>query len=123
MKLLRIALRLDALVTAGNGLAYLALAGPLHDLLGYPKELFVPVGIFLILFGAGVWLASMPATPNRPLIGTIIVANVLWAVVSVAELATGALSASTVGAVWAVLQAGTVAGFAGFQMLGLRRAG
>ena len=62
---LRLILKLDAAVTGVNGIAYLALAGPLEDRLGVAPELTRPIGAFLVLFAAAVWfVASRPSVPR-----------------------------------------------------------
>lgn len=58
MSLLRVALKLDAVVTGGNGLAYVTLAGPLDELLGLSPALLRGAGAFLLVFAALVWLAG-----------------------------------------------------------------
>ena len=119
--MLRLALRLDAVVTGANGLAYVALAGPLSDLLGLSPALLRGAGAFLIAFTALVWLTSArPAIP-RPAVLLIAAVNGAWAVDSVVAAAAGWGSPSTVGAVWLVLQALVVAGFGALQLAGLRR--
>ena len=120
---LRLILKLDAVVTGVNGIAYLALAGPLEDLLGVAPELTRPIGAFLVLFGAAVWfVATRPAVP-RMAVADIAAANAVWALGSVAFAATGASSPATVGTVWIVLQALVVGGFAALQALAMRSDG
>ncbi|RFS82391.1 hypothetical protein D0T12_26660 [Actinomadura spongiicola] len=121
-RLLRLALRLDAVVTGVNGLAYLTLAGPLGDLLGLDAGPGRAIGVFLLLYAVAVWAVSTPARPHRRAVGAIVEANLLWAVLSVVTVAAGWLSLTTVGGVWAVLQAGVVAGFAALQYTAQRRA-
>jgi hypothetical protein len=70
---LRAVMRLDATVTGANGVAYLALAGPLEDLLGLSPALLRGVGAFLVAFAVFVALAGT----RVPL--AVIVANVAWA--------------------------------------------
>ena len=118
--LLRGALRLDALVTGANGIAYLAAAGVLDSLLGLPASLLRGAGAFLVLFAAAVWLvAARPAISHRAA-GAVIAANAVWAIDSVVALAAGWWSPSTAGAVWIAMQAVVVAAFAGLQLTGLR---
>lgn len=113
--LLRTVLRLDAGVTGLNGLAYLALARPLEDLLGLAPSLTRPLGAFLVLFAAGLWaLAARPA-PARPAVLAFATANAAWALGSIAFAALDAGSPTTVGTVWIVLQALTVGAFAALQ--------
>ena len=120
--LLRVALRLDALVTGANGAAYLVAAGPLGDLLGLSPALLRGLGAFLVVFAALVWLtSSRPAIPRGAVVA-IVVANLAWALASAVAAAAGWGTPSTEGTVWIALQALTVAGFADLQILGLRRA-
>lgn len=121
-KLLRLSLRLDAVVTGVNGLAYLALSGPIESLLGLDTSIGIPIGIFLTLYGIGVALIGQPATINTTAVRMVIAGNAAWSVISLAALIEGALELNAVGAVWTVMQAATVGGFAALQYLGLRRA-
>lgn len=120
-RLLRLALRMDAIVTGANGLLYLAAAGPLQDLLGLDTTTGRELGGFLLLYAAAVWVISMSARPKRIAVTAVIEANVLWTVLSIVTVIAGWFSLSTVGAVWAVLQAIVVAGFGGLQYTALRR--
>ena len=120
--LLRTALEADALVTGANGLAYLALAGPVGDLLGLSETLLRGTGAFLLLFAAAVYATSRRSPiPSRP-VRAIAAANVLWAAGSLVVALAGLGTPETAGVVWIVLQAVVVAGFAELQLLGLRRA-
>ncbi|WP_431972221.1 hypothetical protein [Nocardia sp. bgisy134] len=121
-KLLRTSLRLDAVITGVNGLAYLALSGPLESLLGLDSRLGIPIGVFLTLYGIGVALVGATASINRTAARAVIGLNAAWVVVSLAALIEGALDLNAVGSVWTVMQAGTVGGFAALQYLGLRKA-
>ncbi|WP_433323526.1 hypothetical protein [Spirillospora sp. CA-294931] len=118
-RLLRLALRLDAVVTGANGLAYVALAGPLEDLLGLDVAHSRVIGAFLLAYAAAVWAVSV--RPRRMAVTAVIEANLVWSVLSVVAVVTGWLSLSVVGGVWAVLQAMVVAGFAGLQYTAQRR--
>jgi hypothetical protein len=119
--LLRPALRLDAVVTGLNGAAYLAAAPVLDDVLGLPGGLLRGVGVLLLVYGVAVWLVGAGARIRGAAVEAVVVANVLWAVGSVAAVVTGVGSPTTVGAVWILLQAAVVAGFAALQLAGLRR--
>ena len=118
--LLRLALRLDAVVTGVNGAAYLLATPLLADLLGLPVGWLRGAGAFLLLFGVAVWAVAV--RPTRPAVEAVVAANALWAVGSVAVVLAGLGSPTTVGAVWLVLQAVVVAAFAVLQATGLRRA-
>ncbi|MEU8540526.1 hypothetical protein AB0C52_11145 [Streptomyces sp. NPDC048717] len=118
---LRRFLGLDAIVTGVNGIAYLAASGPLAELLGVGRTLLLGLGVFLTLYAAGVaWLASRPQPPALG-VRAVVEANLAWAIASIAALALW-LEPTTAGAVWTLLQAGTVAGFAALQWAALRAA-
>ncbi|SOE03857.1 hypothetical protein [Blastococcus haudaquaticus] len=119
--LLRLALRLDAVVTGLNGAAYLVGAALLDDLLGLPPGLLRGVGAFLLVYAAAVWLVGARTRPSTPAVEAVVVLNGLWAVGSVVVVLTDRFTPTTVGAVWLVLQALVVAGFAALQLVGLRR--
>ncbi|WP_336085934.1 hypothetical protein [Nocardia sp. SSK8] len=119
--LLRFSLRLDAVVTTANGLAYLALAGPLENLLGLDAGIGRAIGVFLTVYGLAVAVIGTRTPINRPATAVVALGNSAWVVASLAALIGGTLSLTTVGAVWAVMQSVTVGAFAALQYLGLRR--
>ena len=113
--LLRLVLKLDAVVTGANGVAYLAAAGPLEDLLGVDAAVQRPIGAFLMLFAAGLWLvATRPSISHRAVMA-IAGANALGVIASLAVAIAGVSSPATAGTVWIVLQALVVGGFAFLQ--------
>jgi len=120
--LVRLALRLDAVVTGANGVAYLALAGVLDGPLGVEASTLQPIGAFLIVFAIAVAAVSLPERPSAAAVRAIVVANLIWAADSLIVLVAGWLDPSTAGAVWIALQAIVVAGFAGLQAAALRNA-
>ena len=117
--LLPAALKLDAVVTGANGAAYLALGGPLGDLLGVPASTLRMLGAFLLVFAIGVW--AVAARPHRAAVSAVIGANELWVAASIVVLIADTWTPSTAGAVWTAMQAATVAAFAVLQLIGLRR--
>ncbi|MFG2549976.1 hypothetical protein [Streptomyces sp. NPDC048581] len=116
---LRRFLALDAVVTGANGLAYLAVSGPLGRFLGVDSTLLLALGAFLTVYAAAVGLLASRARPAVFPVRAVIEANLAWTVLSLVGLAVW-LSPSTAGAVWTVLQALTVAGFAGLQYAALK---
>ena len=114
--LLRDVMRLDAAVTGANGVAYLALAGPLEGLLGLSAPLLRGVGAFLVVFA--LFVAVLGTRVPLAVIG----ANIAWAAGSIVAAIAGWGSPETVGTVWIVLQAITVGALAELGLLGLRRA-
>ena len=119
--LLRLALKIDAVVTGLNGAAYLILADVLDGPLGVSSSTQRLAGMFLVAFSLAVWVVGSLPVIHRTAVLAIIVANSLWASGSILFAVTGG-STSTFGTVWIALQAWVVAGFAGMQILGLRRA-
>ncbi|MGW0533155.1 hypothetical protein [Streptomyces sp. NPDC003032] len=117
--MLRRFLGLDAVVTAGNGLAYVAASGPLGRLLGVDSGLLLGLGVFLTLYGAGVGYLAARKSPPTLGVRAVIEGNAAWAVLSVVALVAW-LSPSTAGAVWIPMQAVTVGGFAALQYAALR---
>lgn len=118
--LLRRVLALDAIVTAANAVAYLALSGPLDDLLGIDRGLLLVLGAFLLVYGAAVGVLATRRSPRPFAVQLVVEANAAWAVASIAVLVSGVLDLATAGAVWVPLQAAVVAGFAAVQYAGLR---
>ena len=117
--LLRLVLRVDAVVSGLNGAMYLLVAGPLSGLLGLPAGVLRGVGMFLLVFAAAVW--SVGNRPAAPTVRAVITANLLWTAGSIVVVAVDLGTPTTVGAVWLVLQAVVVAAFAFGQAVGLRR--
>lgn len=121
-RLLRLALRLDALVSAAFGVVTL-LGGPLlADVLGTPLSLLWPVGVVVLVYAAGLWL--LQARPSiAPAHGwTVVGLNLTWAAASVAVIAFGWFPLTGLGVAFVLLQALLVAGFADLQFVGVRRA-
>ncbi|TMR24521.1 hypothetical protein ETD86_04000 [Nonomuraea turkmeniaca] len=122
LRFLRLALTADAVVTGGNGLVYLAFAGPVSGLLGPDAGLLRGIGVFLLVYGAAVGLLATRRTISPAATKAVIALNIIWTLGSVAAVVTGALDFTTIGAIWAIAQALTVAGFAELQIMGLRKA-
>ena len=120
--LARIALKLDAVVTGANGVAYLAAASLLDGPLGMPAGFLRGVGAFLIAFAACVAYVATRPTLDRRAVAAVVALNALWVIDSLALVAFGWYDPTTGGAVWAALQAIVVAGFAALQAHALRRA-
>ncbi|MEV0621042.1 hypothetical protein AB0I81_47485 [Nonomuraea sp. NPDC050404] len=121
MKFLRLALAADAVVTGGNGLVYLALAGPVGTLLGPDAGLLRGIGIFLLVYGAAVGFLASRRDIGPAGTKAVIALNIIWTLASVATVVTGALDFTTIGAIWAIAQALVVGAFAELQIIGLRK--
>ncbi|CAM5449091.1 hypothetical protein GCM10010329_34590 [Streptomyces spiroverticillatus] len=119
--LARLALKLDAAVTGLNGLAYLGLATVLESWFGIATAVQYPVGAFLLLYALGVLAAGTRRRISRTALTAIVAANLLWVALSLTLAVAGTLTPTGAGTFWLVLQALTVGGFAGLQLLGLKR--
>ncbi len=117
---LRLALKLDAAVTGANGAAYVAAAGPLEDLLGLSPVLLRSLGAFLLAFAAAVWIVGSRESVSGAAVSAVIEINAAWVAGSLAFLALGASSPTTVGGVWIAMQAAVVAGFAALALMARR---
>lgn len=117
----RFALRIDAVVSGANGVAYLALAGPLADLFGVSGSLLRPIGAFFLVWAAALWLLSSRKAITRGEMIAVAALNAVWVAGSLAFGATGAAEPDTVGTVWVLLQALVVSGLAGLQLAASRQ--
>ncbi|MGY1605927.1 MULTISPECIES: hypothetical protein [unclassified Geodermatophilus] len=120
LDLLRVALRLDAVVTGVNGAAYLVAAPLLTGLLGIPSGALRGLGAFLLAFAAGVALVAARRPVPAGAVEAVVGANLLWAAGSVAAVVTGRFDLTAAGTGWVLLQAAVVAGFAALQLTALR---
>ena len=117
----RLALRLDAVVSGANGVAYLALAAPLADLFGVSAGFLRPLGAFFVIWAGALWLFSNRSPIGREAMIAVALLNLVYVAGSLVFIAAGAQSPDTVGTVWGVLQAATVSGFAVLQLAASRR--
>lgn len=119
--LLRTSLKLDSRVSGANGLAFVAGATLLDDVLGPSSTWLLGIGAFMIVYAIELWFVGSRPIINRPLAGLVAEGNIVWVVASVAVVTFGWLDLTTAGQVWAILQAAIVTGFAALQFAGLRR--
>jgi hypothetical protein len=121
LTLLRRVLGLDSIVTAGNGLIYLVVFGPVSRLLEVPVALLVIAGIALVAYGAMVGYIATRPEPAPSAVQAVILINSGWVLASVAAVALSWLEPSTIGVGWILIQAAAVAGLAAAQAVLLRR--
>ena len=120
---LRNVLLLDAVLTAINGVVFVAGAAALDGLLGPSAWMILAIGAFMLGYAAlAAWLANRRPV-NRLAVTLIADGNFTWAIVSVAVVAYGWLGLTTAGTIWTFLQAGLVSAFAVLQIVAVRRAG
>lgn len=120
--LLRSTLLLDAAVTGLNGIGYLTGTALLAPLLGLPAGWLYPAGAFLLAYAVAVVALGTRARIPRVGAWLVVAVNAGWALDSLALVALGWGTPTTVGAVWVVAQALVVGGFAVLQTVALRRA-
>ncbi|MEV5453604.1 hypothetical protein [Streptomyces sp. NPDC052535] len=118
--MLRRFLAFDAAVTGANALAYLALSGPLGRWFGADSGLLLALGAFFAVYAGCVGLLAARLRPPALAVRAVVEANLAWTAVSLVALALW-LTPTTAGAVWTVLQAVVVAGFALLQYAALRQ--
>lgn len=121
-RLLRFALLGDAVASGATGLLMAAASGPLSGLLGLPQQLLLYAGLFLLPYAAFVGYVGTRAIVSRGAVWTIVVANALWVVESIALLVSGWGGPTTLGYAFVVFQAVVVLAFAELQFMGLRKA-
>ncbi|NYF55639.1 hypothetical protein [Micromonospora purpureochromogenes] len=120
-KLLRFALKQDAIGSGANGLVYLAAAAIFGELFGLPAAFLYPIGAFLVAFAAALLsLASKPRV-SRPAAGVVIAVNTAWVVASLELLIAGWFPLTGLGTALVIAQAVVVAGFTALQLAGLRK--
>ncbi|GAB3176780.1 hypothetical protein FHX75_121570 [Micromonospora palomenae] len=120
-KLLRFALKQDAIGSGANGVVYLAAAAIFGEMFGLPAAFLYPIGAFLVAFAAALlFLASKP-TVSRPAVSVVIAVNTAWVVASVELLIAGWFPLTGLGTALVIAQAVVVAGFTALQLAVLRR--
>lgn len=117
---LRPVVLIDAGVSGLNGVAYLAAASYLSDLLGPSAVVLQGLGAFLLLWAVALAVVSTRDPMPRGVVREIGYANLIWVAGSLV-VAAGLLALTGIGLVWCLLQAATVLGFAGAQVVGTRR--
>jgi hypothetical protein len=119
---LRGVLRLDAAASGALGLAAAAGAGVLDALLGLPAPMLTGVGVFLVVYAAGLLVLAGSRRIPRGAVRVVVLGNSAWVLMSLG-LAVGAWERLTVlGVVVVLAQAAAVAVFADLQWAtGLRR--
>ncbi len=119
--LLRRVLVVDAVSSGAMGLAMVAFAELLADLLQLPLELVSEAGIVLLPFAAFVGFVASRREPARIAVWTIIALNVVWVIDSIVLLFTGWVAPNALGYAFVIAQAAVVLVFADFEFMGYRR--
>ncbi len=117
--MLKFALKLDGVASFALGLLTLLI----RPEIGMPAGWQIGLGLFCVVYGAGVFALGNRAAPDRRIVLLIIIGNLVWGLDSIltAELKWFPLTGPGVAMVLA--QGLAVIGFAVLQIAGLRRAG
>ncbi|MEV4750301.1 hypothetical protein AB0K21_28390 [Streptosporangium sp. NPDC049248] len=121
-KLLRFALRLDAMGTGANGAVYVVVAAIFGEMFGLPAVFLYPIGAFLVAFAAAVFFLASRPTVSRAAVGVVMAVNIAWVAASAELLIAGWFPLTGLGTALVIAQAVVVAGFTGLQFAGLRKA-
>ncbi len=119
--LLRRVLIVDAVSSGAMGLAMIAFAELLADLLQLPLDLISEAGIVLLPFAACVGFVASRSEPSCLAVWSIIALNVVWVVDSIVLLFTGWVAPNALGYAFVIGQAAVVLAFADFEYMGLKR--
>ena len=84
--------------------------------------MLVPVGGFLVLYGAGLWRFGSRPRLSRPAVRVVVAGNLVWAAASVLAAVAGWWSPTTLGTALVLAQAAAVVLLVELQLTGLRRA-
>jgi hypothetical protein len=119
-RLLRLAMRADAVMTGLAGLAALPLAGMIAEMSGTTTTIEYSLAAFFIVYGVVVLgLAALPSVRRAGL--AVIVANLLYTVAAVLVVVTDVWSMTTTGVVLTLATGVYTAVFAELQYVGWRR--
>ena len=118
---LRRVLVVDAASSGAMGIAMLAFAELLADLLQLPADLISQAGLVLLPFAAFVAFVASRSEPSRFAVWAIIAVNAVWVVDSIVLLFTGWVAPNALGYSFVIAQAAVVLVLADFEYLGLKR--
>jgi hypothetical protein len=118
---LRNALVLDAVASGATGLLAIRASGFLGWLLELPPNLLLGAGLVLAPYVLFVIYTATRSDIARGAVWTIVVANVLWAAVSVLVHLSGWVAPNALGVAFVLSQAAVVALFGHLQVMALRR--
>lgn len=116
--LLRLAMRLDAVLVGISGIALLAAAGWFADLTGLPTSVEYGVGIFSVVYGIGVFALAGIERVRPAGIGTVI-ANAACTVIALAAVFT--MTLTTAGVVVVIVTGLYTLVMAELQYVGVKR--
>jgi hypothetical protein len=119
-RMLKTALMVDALSSAGTAALQLLLPGLLAEQLGLPRGLLLETGIFLVGFVALLTFLARSERVAAALVRTIVIGNLAWSAGCVLLWAAGLVAPTPLGIAFLLLQAAAVAALAVWEAAGLR---
>ena len=119
-RLLRGAMRADAVLSGLAGAAIVAFAGPLSGLTGLNRGVEYAVGVGFVFYGLVVWLLAARPDVRRAGIG-VLSANLIGTVLAVLVVVTGVAPLTGAGVAVVLAMGVYTALFADLQYLGVRR--
>jgi uncharacterized membrane protein (GlpM family) len=120
-KLLRFALKLDAMGSGANGVVYVVAAATFGEMFGLPAAFLYPIGAFLVAWAAALFFLASRPTVSKVAVGVVMAVNIAWVAASAELLIAGWFPLTGLGTALVIAQAVVVAGFAGLQFAGLRK--
>jgi hypothetical protein len=120
--LLRVVLKLDAAACGALGVASLAGAPVLDELLGVPVVPLASVGVLLVAWAAVLWAISSCSRVSKTPAWVVILFNLAWTVDSAVVVAAGWFPLTAIGVAFVLAQAAAVVIIAAAQFYALRRA-
>jgi hypothetical protein len=119
---LRAALRLDAAASGVLGLAAAAGGGALATPIGLPAAMLTGVGVFLVVYAAGLLVLAGTRMVPRGAVWVVVLGNSAWVLLSLGLVVAAWDQLTVLGVVVVLAQAAAVAVFADLQWAaGLRR--
>ena len=118
---LRRVLAVDALASAASGIAMIAFAEVLANLLQLPADLLSEAGIVLLPFAAFVGFVAARSEPARFAVWAIIGLNILWVVDSILLLVADWVTPNALGYAVVIGQAAGILVLADLEYIGYRR--
>ncbi|WP_430423275.1 hypothetical protein [Phenylobacterium sp.] len=119
---LRFVIGADAAACGLMGAAFAFDAGFLAQPLGLSLAFMQPVGLFLLVYAAGLVVMALRPTLPRPAVWALVAFNALWAIESIAIMALGWVQPTQLGVAFVAVQAVSALIVGDLQYLVLRRA-
>jgi hypothetical protein len=116
--MLKFALKLDGVASFALGL----LTVLIRPEVGMPVGWQIGLGLFCVVYGAGVFALGTRPVPDRRIVLLIIVGNLVWGLDSILTVALNWFPLTAVGTALVLAQGLAVIGFAVLQFIGLRAA-